>query len=75
MADTLELEKGEREASQEEMASRQEWVVSSQCTGMMNHACNGSRSKATTLFTGTNEASAVTNLESEMLWLRRKQTA
>lgn len=54
-----------REASQEEMGSRQEWVVSSQCTGMMNHACDGSRSKATPLFTGANEAFAVTNLELE----------
>lgn len=75
VADTLELEEGGRETSQDEMASRQDWVVSSQCTGMMNHACNGSRSKATMLFKEANEASTVTNSESEMLWLRRKQTA
>lgn len=36
-----------------------------QCTGMMNHAWDGSRSKATSLFTGANEASAVTHSESE----------
>lgn len=47
------------------MASRQEWAVSSQCTGMMNHACGGSHSKTTSLFTGANEASAVMNSESE----------
>lgn len=56
---------GGQEASQEEMASKQEWAVSTQCTGMMNHACDGSRSKATSLFTGANEASAVTNSESQ----------
>lgn len=47
------------------MASKQEWAVSSQCTGMMNHACDGSHSKATSLFTGANEASAVTNSQSQ----------
>lgn len=36
-----------------------------QCTGMMNHAWDGSRSKATSPFTGANEASAVTHSESE----------
>lgn len=56
---------GGREASQEGMASRQEWAVSIQCTGMMNHAWDGSHSKATSLFTGANEASAVTRSESE----------
>lgn len=59
-----ERERG-REAFQEEMASRQEWAVSSQYTGMMNHTCDGSHSKTTWLFTGANEASAVMNSESE----------
>lgn len=54
-----------KEASQEEMALRQEWAVSSWCTGMMNHACDGSHSKATSPFTGANEASADTHSESE----------
>lgn len=58
------LEKG-RETSQEGMVSRQEWAVSSQCTGMINHACAGSRSKAALLFTGANEAFAATHSESE----------
>lgn len=58
------MEKG-RETSQEEMVSRQKWAVSSQCTGMINHACDGSHSKAALLFTGANEAFAVTNSESE----------
>ena len=35
------------------------------CTGMMNHAWDGSHSKATSLFTGANEASAATHSESE----------
>lgn len=47
------------------MASKQDWAVSSRCTGMMNHACDGTQSKATSLFTGANEASAVTDSESE----------
>lgn len=46
------------------MASRQEWAVSIPCAGIMNHAWDGSRSKATALFTGANEASAVTHSES-----------
>lgn len=50
--------------SQEEVASRQEWVVSSWCLRMMDHVCGGSHSKATSLFTGANEASAVTTSQS-----------
>lgn len=60
-----ERKEGRKEASQEEKALRQEWAVSSRCSGMMNHACDGSHSKATSLFTGANEASAVTNSEYE----------
>lgn len=61
------------EVSQQEMASRQEQVVPNQCTGMMNHACDGSQSRATSLFTAANEASAVTNTVSECCgWGRSK---
>lgn len=56
------------------MASKQEWAVSSQCTGMMNHACDGSHSKATSLFTGANEASAVTNSQSQNAVVAEEKT-